>query len=541
MSILTTFHKYNVRIEMNGIHALVLCLLMFVGCNNPSRDRHQLARAEEILEYAPDSALLILDDMRSRNGLSEDVKAKSTLLTAKARLSKGESFLTVDSFDEALDYFEEKKDSAALLDMYQLAAIKMHWLNRQDSAAYYLSKAIKLASKTSKPSKSELLIELSNLYAIPALKKNYPLALSYACESMKVARTNEEKARALHDVGLFYSYIGQNDSASFYMEKALSETDVDDPQFATYALNYASLPSANIRVSVENLHRISTQSLGKLITLGYIYLNHAQIDSARYYLKESKRMYDENPARYSINTYNNLRLLEESIRLIEKGKIDSSEATVTNDSISEIADIQSKISEERRDYNNQLKIQLLQEKSRRQFHISLGLGIILCLTIGFGIYIWNSKRKYLKLKRQLDNVKVEQIVVEANDDENEAPYDLVRRRLNICIEQFRESKLQANFDKMTVEFRNAGKYPSLKERDSIQKMLISCFADFIVDMKMTGTKLNMEDIVTCIMSCLRESNVTIAACLGTTDTAIRTRKSRLRAKLPPEIRDMLEL
>ena len=75
----------------------------------------------------------------------------------------------------------------------------------------------------------------------------------------------------------------------------------------------------------------------------------------------------------------------------------------------------------------------------------------------------------------------------------------------------------------------------------MKKILRGCFGDFIVDLKMTGVKLNMEDIVTCLMSCLRESNATVAACLGATETAVRTRKSRLRAKLPTEILDLLEL
>lgn len=252
-------------------------------------------------------------------------------------------------------------------------------------------------------------------------------------------------------------------------------------------------------------------------------------------------MYDENPARYSINTFNNLRLLEQSIGLRQKGTIDFYEGTVTNDSISEVTAIQRKISEERRVYNNQLHIQLLQAKSRRQSLISAGLGVILCLIIGFGIYVWISKRKLMKLKRQLDNVKVEQIFVEANEEESESSLDLVRRRMNLCIEQFRESKLQVNLDKITVDFRNTGNYPSVKEREALQKRLIGCFADFIVDLKITGVKLNMDDIVTCILSCIRESNATIAACLGATETAIRTRKSRLRAKLPAGMLNLLEI
>lgn len=514
---------------------------MFAGCNNTSFNNERLTEAEELLESSPDSALFILENIKSRGELSDAIKAHATTLMVKAKLCNGESFLTVEGFDDALKYYEVNRDTSGLLDMYQFAAIKMRWLGHQDTAAVYLTKAVDIASSTTNPTKSELLIELSNLYAKPSLKKNYSTALSYAIEAMKFARTKEEKARALHDIGLFYSFTGHNDSASIYMERALSEIDVENPLFTTFALNYASIPSADFRRSVAYLRGIKTQSLGKLITLGYIYLNHARIDSARHYMVASKNLYNENPARYSINTYNGLRLLEQCVGLIEKGTIDLSTATVKNDSISEVTAIQRKISEERQDYNTRLQIQLLQTKAHRQFIVSIGLGIFLSLIIGFGIYVWYSKRKILKLKRQLDNVKVEQIFVEANEDDVVKSNELVRRRMDICIEQFRESKLQANFDKMTVQYRNTGNYPTVKEREIVQKRLIGCFADFIVDLKMTGVKLNMEDIMTCILSCLKESNMTIAACLGATDTAVRTRKSRLRAKLPAEILHLLEL
>lgn len=520
---------------------IIYCLLIFVGCNNISTERKNLAKVEDLIENNPDSALLILDDINSRNGLSDDIKASATLLTAKAKLHKGESFLTVEGFDDAMNYFESNRDTIALLDMYQLAAIKMRWLGKQDSASIFLDKAINIASETTTPTKSELYIELSNLFAMPSLNKDYEKAMSYAMESVKVSRTNEERARAMHDIGLFYSFIGQNDSSAIYIEKALAETDADHPLFTTYALNYAGNPSADFKRSVAYLKKIKTKSLGKLITLGFIYLNNSQLDSARYYSESSKSMYNENPARYSINTYNNLRLLDQSIGLHDKGTVLPSEGTVTNDSISEVTATQRLISEERRDYTNRLQIQLLQSKAHRQLLINIGLGIFLIISILFGMYVWQSKRKFLKLKQRLDKVKVEQIVAEANDKETDKSLDLVRRRMDICIEQFRESKLQADFDRMTMQYRNSGNYPSVKEREMKQKRLIGCFADFIVDLKMTGVKLNMEDIVTCIMSCLRESNTTIAACLGTTDTAIRTRKSRLRAKLPAEILDLLEL
>lgn len=468
-------------------------------------------------------------------------KAQAIRLLAKSKLRNGEFFLTVDGFDDALKYYETNGDSSALLDMYQLAAVKMRWLCKQDSAALFLNKAIEIASETTDPTMFELYTELSNTYAIPSLKKDYEKAIFYAKSALNVSQTREERSRALHDIGLFFSFIGRNDSASVYMERALNETDRNDPLFTTYVLNYANNPSSDFKRSIAHLNKLKTQNLGVLITLGFIYINHSQLDSAKYYMKVSKDLYNESPMHYSVNTYNNLRLLEQSLKLLETGNVEPYDGTVTNDSISEVKAIQRKISDEQRDYGNMLKLQLTESNIHRQILLNIGLGILLVIALGFGGYVWYSKRKFISLKSRLDNLKIDQIVADAIGDEPTAFSDLVQRRMDICREQFRDMKLQADLDKMAIIYRTTGNYPNIKEREMIQKKLIGCFADFIVDLKFTGVRLNMEDILTCLLSCLKESNVTIAACLGSTDVAVRTRKSRLRAKLPGEMIDLLGL
>ncbi|MCM1395870.1 MAG: hypothetical protein NC187_00065, partial [Candidatus Amulumruptor caecigallinarius] len=80
------------------LHTIILCLL-FVGCTNSGSINRQLTLADAFLENAPDSALLILDEISNRNDLTSETKAYSTMLTAKAKLRKGESFLMVEDFD----------------------------------------------------------------------------------------------------------------------------------------------------------------------------------------------------------------------------------------------------------------------------------------------------------------------------------------------------------------------------------------------------------------------------------------------------------
>lgn len=523
--------------------ATAISSVFVISCNKDTTIDRRMTDANKLIQSNPDSALFLLEEIQDNylTSMSEKQKAYLSMYMAKAKISQDKTFLTDDTFDSSIKYLETIDDTLGLVEMYQLAAIKHRWIGQQDSATTYLKKAINLIPDSESQVKSSLYVKLSNLYAYPSLKKDYHKALKYAQIALSTANRADNNARALHDIGLFYSYANQNDSAILFLEKAISEADPKSPDFSTYVLNYANSPNADFNRSRAYLNKIKGKHLGKFVTLGFIFLNNAIPDSAKHYLAESKKIYSEDPSKYSLNTYNNIHLLEQSIKLLETGIV-SLEST-TNDSISTILEIQNKLSSEQRDHNNKLEIRLLESKSRRQLMLIVSLGILLLMSIGFGIFIWHTKRRYLKLKKQLDNVKIEQIVVEASESVNEADtsLSLIKERMNICIEQFRVSKLQGEIDKMELQYRNTDKFPPIKNRETLQKGLIACFADFIVDLKMTGVKLNLDDIVTCIMSCLHETNMSIAACLGTTDTAVRTRKTRLRAKLPAGIIDLLDL
>ena len=529
---------------MKHLLQLVIILFLFIGCNDSSRVDRQLDEAERLVEVAPDSAIALLDKiLEGLSGKMNGKKARVNVLFAKARLKQGKSFLTIDDFDETLKYYEKTGDSVALPELYRLAANRMLWLGRRDSAVLYMNKAVDLCTDSAVPGKSYLYREISNLYATPCVEKDYNKAIEYLRLSLIEAKTPGERADALNDIGVCHSFENRNDSAVSYMDRALAEIDPTQEMYATIALNYANMPKADFRKSVAYLNAIRGESLGKLITLGFLYLNNAIPDSAQNYLLESRRMYNANPERYSINTYNNLRLLEQSIHFQKTGVAKPDSGTVTNDSISELSAIQKMISEERENYNNKLQLNLLRQKSHKRLLWIIGLSLVFFMLYAFGGYVWYSNRKYMALKQKLDKVKYDQIVSEAIDDVDaeRTRSILIRRRLEICIEQFRSLRLQGDIDRMEIEFRKSGNYLPLKQRENVRERLVGCFADFIVDLKMAGAKLSMDDIVTCILSGLKASNAAIAGCLGVTDSAVRTRKSRLRSKLTEEMVALLEL
>lgn len=366
----------------SSLHISIMRLLIFtfslsllcVGCGNNSHSDNKVAGVSRNLINTPDSNTIISDNFYDEfSGEINEKTADDILILSQEKFRKGKSFLTIDKFDDTIDYYDRVKDSVALLKMYYLASVKMMHKRERDSAAIFLKKALDLSSDTSKPSKTELYTELSNLYARPSFEKDYVKSIKFAKLALSSATSPEDKARAKHDIGLFYSFINQNDSALIYLEDALNEIDPENELYTAIALNYGNTPQDNFKKSVAYLKSIKGESLGKLITLGFIYLNNSKIDSALNYCSQSKKLFYENPGKYSTNTYNSLRLLEQSLNLLKTGVINYYDGAVTNDSISELAAIKKIVSEEQREYNDKLMISLLKQKAYKIISKKFGL------------------------------------------------------------------------------------------------------------------------------------------------------------------------
>lgn len=61
------------------------------------------------------------------------------------------------------------------------------------------------------------------------------------------------------------------------------------------------------------------------------------------------------------------------------------------------------------------------------------------------------------------------------------------------------------------------------------------FRDMIIDIKAAGNGVNLDDLTLCLFCLLKINNTTISKCMGASENAIRTRKSRLKEKLDPQM------
>lgn len=475
-------------------------------------------------------------DSDDRGSDAEDVRT-----TALNRLNQGKTYLLIDGIDNAIAHYSQTDDTIHLLEMYQLASIKMRWKGQQDSAAMYLHKAADFATSKTDPSTCNIYLDLAWVYSYPLLKKDYKKAIEYSHRAYREDSLGENRSRILHDIGIYYAFMGENDSAIAYIDKAVNITPANSPYYSTFALNYSNLSTADFHKSIKYLDRIEGPHLGKLITKGFLYLNHGQTDSAYTYLERAKERYDSAPENYSINTYNSLRMLSNCVSYALSGKVYPGDGTEINDSISARIALDSKIETEIAENNASLEIELLASETRAQRAWIIVLVVILVAAVVSGLIFWRGKSKYIRLHKEFDLLRQKQILIEADENayENSGSFEIIVKRAEISVSRFRETGIFDLIQRGEIAYNDSETYLSVKDRAMVRQTLLDCFADFIIDLKMDAGKLTMDDILTALLSTIHASNSAIAACLGVSAGAVRTRKTRLRDKLSGEMSNLI--
>lgn len=464
-------------------------------------------------------------------------KAEDVRTTALNSLDQGKTYLLLRGIDDAAAHYSQEGDTIHLLEMYQLASIKMLWKGQQDSAAVYLHKAADLSTSRTSPSTCDVYLDLAELYSHPLLKKDYKKAIEYSHRAYRADSLGENRSRLLHDIGIYYAFMNENDSAIVYLDKAVNLTPANSPYYSTFALNYSNLSTADFHKSIKYLDRIEGAHLGKLITKGFLYLNHGQTDSANTYLERAKERYDSAPENYSINTYNSLRMLSNCVSYALTGKVYPGDGTEINDSISARIALDRKIETEIAENNASLEIELLASETRAQRAWIIVLVVILVAAVVSGLIFWRSKSKYIRLHKEFDLLRQKQILIEADENayENSSSFEIIVKRAEISVSRFRETGIFDLIQRGEIAYNDSETYLSVKDRAKVRQTLLDCFADFIVDIKMDAGKLSIDDILTSLLSVMHVSNTAIAACLGVSVGAVRSRKTRLKGKLSDEM------
>lgn len=152
-----------------------------------------------------------------------------------SNLQQIDNTITVDSLKESTEPFQETIDSVEhpILETqdFRQSTIDNCWSyetqKEYDNAIICWENAASLF-----PNDYYVITRLANSYAF--IQGGYQKALEYSKKALALAKSTEEKAHALGDIGNFYWILGEWDKSSEYFEKAIEIGDQSDLTIIQY-------------------------------------------------------------------------------------------------------------------------------------------------------------------------------------------------------------------------------------------------------------------------------------------------------------------
>jgi len=538
-------NRYYLLSRLRGfvIPVLLVVAAMMTSCQREKAVRSALARAEAVMEENPGAARQILDSLsheivnnpnrqsivnRKSSNRKSDL-ALWALLRTQADY-KCNVRLTSDSLPLiATRYYGTKRKT-------QRAALAQHYLG----CAYIDMKR--------------------DLEAMDALLR---------ASTLFPDTTNKYFANNLFELGILYTNHHMLDSAwvafSRYRQTAVCNSDSVNIGYADYYMGYVALRQGADDVADSLFHRVEgntrTTTYNRFNTyfqLAKLYYYHkhdiegavAYLDKIGDYfgaengavlsLKADILAEQQQPAlayefhkkaiKNSSDIYtqcSSYEVLASLAPLINKG--DSTrffihEYKVLLDTIisrsqkEKIAEIKDK---------HIVEIHDQQMKARHaRFMLWMGIGAVVLLSgIAFAFLLIDRKRKkrYLQIVEELRDTNVK--VLQAQGDETPADMDAIyRSKLAACQNLFRRTS-SARLLLMPPSSLTAD------QKQALMNDLTRSFVDIMLDVKNASNAVNDQELLYCILSSLQCSTAQMAELLNTTESTLRTRKTRMKEKM----------
>ena len=550
--------------------ALVLAALFFFF--RPKNNiRHELVLAEEVMNDHPDSALHILEKVKSSALIGEN-RALFALLMTQAQFKCKQSPTSDSLLSIAYDYYVSRKDSLRKAQAYYYKGRIEDDLGNNPEAFKNYQKASVAVPTINYDflaliyNRWGILFHKQHLYdhALLALKKSLVYCI--------LDRDTLKQIYTLRDIGKSYAGNKKYAQALFYYKKALHLARLIDYKVqvsdisATIAFVYKCVAKYKMGLSYIN-QSISLSPGQKYICSRYmlkgnlLFLNQ-EYDSARYYLNLSKKKANNgiSEATYYSLMYeleNRLGNYREALTFsnlfaeyyAEYVKIER-ETT--------LAELQNKYDYSlMKNENNRLKI-----AEQRRDQVILLVGLITIIVFTLFIYT-NLRRRSLKramkdeLKKMEDGLVKQHLIytqektIEMQRHQNEflmqqkeMNVELSRKSDELKQQQEKERELKEQIFKMDAIVQKINAFNSMKplqrshsesqftlsfgELSDLEEALNLCYDNFAERLRSQFPKLKDDDIHLCCLLKIKVPNKNILSLLDTNELALKKRRYRIK-------------
>ncbi|MCL1943612.1 MAG: hypothetical protein FWF54_08735 [Candidatus Azobacteroides sp.] len=401
------------------IFVLILCAIIVV-CHSCDRNKAEdiISSAEAVVSENPDSALLILQKIKSPENLPDSTHAHYWIVYGQADYNASRSMADDSMLLFSMKYYTDTKNVKKQIQSYRLAAQYKWWKRHKEDAYDLLETGLRVAeSVKDTDAMVNLYQSLSNLS-----EKDYDIerSLIYTKKLIELDSLSSKYAEYYSDLGDIYFYRNQKDSSLAAFEKGLHIAE-ERKTTATHsyynmlrdyadALNEFGESQKAIKYQKNALNfyiknKYDEESLS-YFSLSIYYLNIHQIDSADYYMNLAERSrpeYFKDDLALG-NYYIVQRIL---LDYATKGRYGIRNiALFSNYFFADYMDKEKSIIEKSKTklYLEQRNLNLKIEKQKTGI-ILLIISITLILTIGISFYSYRKKeRKIIQKEEELETI-----------------------------------------------------------------------------------------------------------------------------------------
>ena len=354
-----------------------------------------------------------------------------------------------------------------------------------------------------------------------------------------------------YQIAVTYLYMELFDEAASRLQALLTSAEVpqriaDEAAFqlakiACYHTEEYAMAMHYIDRHIASVHDV--RRLGPDYSVkGDIYAALGHADSARHYYHLS--LLPRRDVYADCNTY--YKLIE--IALAE-GCTDSISSYIEHHTtlLDSIARMQSRAEVDRVHAEHDM---LMYDRTMRERHIRfvlIGVAIVVALALAllalFVILDNRRKSTYIRLQKQLAQNRAEMLTLTATSDDSDTSsttpdserlYALRCQRIEYCRQLFAHTEWQTRISQIehTPEALLA---LTLSERNALQQVLVDTFADAMIDFKNECPSLTSSDLQLLIFTLLGCSIRTISICTAISENALRSRKTRMKAKMSEQM------
>lgn len=512
---------------------LFIILMMFIGCQQNSLMQQLVEIDSTAFQKGDKQALEMLDNIVPETINDEECLAYYWLLKIRTEIRLQKNIKSAQVLDIPIAYYKSHLDKGKLARVYGYKGYILENIGDVKNAILSLKEAESLVKEDKNETKLAFVI-YQTLAGYNKKTKENDIALKYDKLALKTAyqlNIKDNIAYALMGMHLTYNYLGNKDSAQYYLEKCIPYVEyVPENQRSSF---YANIGNAFTETDVQKAEYF----LNKVIENKPNFFAYRSL--ARIYYKRGERDKAKDMWAKALHT-NNLYLKSEVLQAMYESQQEEGDYKSASETAMHIAMLKDSIAKQEKDADIrslqeqfEKEQEMAIEKSQFKMYISLAC-VLLLLAIVLVVYLYyhniKSKAKLRETRENLEKYRNQLKRVEAEGKGDSKEVERLTQKISEL--QTKQNALLQNGRERYEEIMAGGTTLKWSKNDFTDciEYYRTIDATFVAHLETDYNRLSSKYIFFAIMEHLGKSDEELQHIMAIGQNTIRANRSRINQK-----------